>query len=81
VIFADYLRGYGNLVIVDHGDKFMSLYANNGSLLKKLGDKVSTHDTLATVGKNGTMPISGLYFEIRRSGQPVDPSDWIKKHL
>lgn len=81
VVFADYLRGYGNLVIVDHGDKYMSLYANNESLLKKLGDKVSVNEPVASVGKNGTMPISGLYFEIRRSGQPVDPSAWIKKHL
>lgn len=81
VVFADYLRGYGNLVIVDHGDKYMSLYANNETLHKKLGDKVSIDETVATVGKNGTMPISGLYFEIRRSGQPVDPSAWIKKHL
>lgn len=81
VVFADYLRGYGNLVIVDHGDKFMSLYANNETLLKKLGDKVGANESIALVGKNGTMPISGLYFEIRRSGQPVDPSVWIKKHL
>lgn len=81
VVFADYLRGYGNLVIVDHGDKYMSLYANNETLHKKLGDKVLVNEHLATVGKNGTMPISGLYFEIRRSGQPVDPSAWIKKHL
>jgi murein hydrolase activator len=76
VVFADWLRGFGNLLIVDHGDGYMSLYGNNQALLKKTGEEVSAGDTLATVGNSGGNPESGLYFELRRQSKPFDPLSW-----
>lgn len=79
VIYADWLRGYGLLLIVDHGDDYMSLYAYNQSLQKKPGDWVSADETIASVGKSGGMPDPGLYFEIRHAGSPIDPLAWIQQ--
>ncbi|HEY3327722.1 MAG TPA: peptidoglycan DD-metalloendopeptidase family protein [Novimethylophilus sp.] len=76
VVFADWLRGFGNLLIVDHGDGYMSLYSNNQSLLKKVGDEVSAGDTIAVVGNSGGNPEAGLYFEIRYQSKPFDPLSW-----
>lgn len=76
VVFAEWMRGFGNLLIVDHGDAFLSIYGNNEALLKHVGDVVRGGDTLATVGNSGGNPESGLYFEIRHQGQPVDPLKW-----
>ncbi|NIB39666.1 peptidoglycan DD-metalloendopeptidase family protein [Pseudomaricurvus alkylphenolicus] len=78
VVFADYLRSYGLLVIVDHGDGYMSLYAHNQSLLKDTGDWVSEGDILAKVGNTGGQAQAGLYFEIRHQGKPTDPARWCR---
>jgi septal ring factor EnvC (AmiA/AmiB activator) len=77
VVFADWLRGFGNLLILDHGDGFMSLYGNNETLLSQLGEPVRGGDTVATVGSTGGIAASGLYFELRYQGKPFDPLDWL----
>ncbi len=76
VVFADWLRGFGNLIIIDHGGGYLSLYAANESLLKQVGDSVRTGDAIATSGNSGGMAESGVYFEIRKNGQPLDPLGW-----
>lgn len=76
VVFSDWLRGSGLLVVVDHGEGFMSLYANNGSLIKRNGDWVNRGEALATAGSNGGMEQPGIYFEIRHNGQAEDPGTW-----
>ena len=76
VVFADWMRGFGNLLIVDHGDAYLSIYGNNDSLLKQVGQSIKGGETVATVGNSGGNPDSGLYFEIRHQGQPVDPMKW-----
>jgi septal ring factor EnvC (AmiA/AmiB activator) len=76
VVFADWLRGFGNLLIVDHGDGYMSLYGNNQSLLKRVGESVSGGDTIAAVGNSGGNETSGLYFELRHRSKPLDPLGW-----
>ena len=79
VVFADWLRGSGLLVIVDHGNGYMSLYAHNQSLLKETGEWVSAGETIATVGDSGGQASAGLYFEIRHNGKPTDPRRWCKR--
>ena len=79
VVFADWLRGSGLLVIVDHGDGYMSLYAHNQSLLIETGDWVTAGDNIATVGNSGGQLNSGLYFEIRHKGKPTNPIRWCKR--
>ncbi len=76
VVFADWLRGFGNLLIVDHGDGYMTLYGNNESLLRRVGDGVRSGDPVATVGSSGGSGPAGLYFELRHQGKPVDPLGW-----
>jgi septal ring factor EnvC (AmiA/AmiB activator) len=76
VVFADWLRGSGLLVVVDHGEGYMSLYANNGSLIKRNGDWVNRGEALATAGSDGGSGRPGLYFEIRHDGQAQDPAQW-----
>ncbi len=76
VIFADWLRGFGNMLIVDHGDGYMSLYGNNQALLKKVGDEVKGGDTIAAVGNSGGNETFGLYYELRRQSKPFDPLSW-----
>ena len=78
VVYADWLRGFGNLLILDHGKGYMSLYANNEGLLRQVGEKVRGGDALASVGNSGGQPDSGLYFELRRDGKPFDPMQWVK---
>ena len=77
IVFADWMRGFGNIVIVDHGSAYLSIYGNNEALLKQNGDAVRGGDTIATVGNSGGNPESGLYFELRHQGQPLDPLKWI----
>lgn len=79
VVFADWLRGFGNLLIVDHGNAYMSLYGNNETLYKQVGDELRGGDTIATVGNSGGNPESGLYFELRHESRPLDPLKWIAK--
>jgi septal ring factor EnvC (AmiA/AmiB activator) len=78
VVFADWMRGYGNLLIVDHGDSFLSIYGNNESVLKRVGDGVHAGDAVATVGTSGGGEASGLYFETRFQGRPFDPVPWLQ---
>ncbi|MBM3116661.1 peptidoglycan DD-metalloendopeptidase family protein [Jeongeupia naejangsanensis] len=77
VVFADWLRGFGNLVIVEHGGGYMTLYAGNEAVLKHVGDSVNAGDTIATSGNTGGMADSGVYFELRQNGRPLDPQGWI----
>ncbi len=76
VVFADWLRGSGLLVVVDHGEGYLSLYANNQSLVKRKGDWVNRGEALATSGEDGGTGRPGIYFEIRHNGQAQDPALW-----
>lgn len=77
VIFADYFKGYGNMVIVDHGGGYFSLYAHASKITKKVGAQVARNETLATVGDVDSAKGPMLYFEIRYQGKPVDPAGWV----
>lgn len=79
VAFADWLRGYGMLLILDHGDGYMSLYGHNQALLKEVGDWVQRNEVIATVGDGGPDRRSALYFEIRHRGRPIDPIRWVRR--
>ncbi|WP_020562481.1 murein hydrolase activator EnvC family protein [Methylosarcina fibrata] len=79
VVYSEWLRGYGLLMIIDHGNGYMTLYAFNQSLYKKVGDRVRTGDVIASVGQSGGRSRSGLYFGIRQNGKPVDPVQWCSK--
>ena len=79
VVFADYFGGHGLLVIIDHGEGYMSLYAHNQRLLKKAGEPVQAGEAIATVGNSGGQASAGLYFEIRHQGKPVDPNLWLAR--
>lgn len=79
VVYAQWLRGFGNLIIVDHGAQFMTVYGYNQSLQKQVGDKVKAGETIAAVGATGGQVESGLYFEIRHQGAPVDPAQWLAR--
>lgn len=78
VVFADWLRGFGNMLIVDHGDGFLTLYGAAESLIKQVGDTVKTGEDLATSGNSGGSSETGIYFELRHLGKPVDPLAWVK---
>jgi septal ring factor EnvC (AmiA/AmiB activator) len=77
VVYADWLRGFGNLLILDHGRRYMSLYAYNDGLLRQLGDAVRSGDPIAQVGQSGGAGESGLYFELRHDGRAFDPLQWV----
>ncbi len=79
VAFADWLYGYGMVLILDHGDGFMSLYANNESLVKEVGDWTESGEVVASVGNTGGRKDAALYFEIRHNGKPDNPSIWFKR--
>ena len=79
VAFADWLRGFGLLLILDHGDGYMSLYGHNRTLLKDTGDWVEQGEPVATVGASGGLAVPGLYFEIRRNATPLDPRRWCRR--
>jgi septal ring factor EnvC (AmiA/AmiB activator) len=76
VVFADWLRGFGNLIILDHGNGYMSLYGNNQALLKQVGDSVRAGDVIASVGNSGGNQTNGLYYELRSQSRPFDPLSW-----
>ena len=78
VVFSEWLRGFGNLVIVDHGEGYMSLYSNNESLYKQVGERVQPGDAIAAVGNSGGQSDTGLYFEMRHQSRPVNPLLWVK---
>lgn len=78
VVYADWLRGFGLLLVLDHGNGLMSLYGHNQSLFKGIGDGVEAGETVAASGNTGGPPQPGLYFEVRERGEPRDPLDWCK---
>ena len=79
VIFSNYMRGFGLLIILNHGDGYMTLYAHNEELLKDTGDWVLSNETIARAGDTGGLDNPALYFEIRKKGQPADPKKWLGK--
>ncbi len=79
VVYATWLRGFGNLIIVDHGDEFLTVYAYNQSLLKQVGDTVRSGDVIAEAGNSGGQLDSALYFELRHRGKPLDPQLYFKQ--
>ena len=79
VVFADYFRGQGLLVIIDHGEGYLSLYAHNQNLFKKAGDAVKAGEAIASVGNTGGQNAAGLYFEIRYQGKAINPVDWLAR--
>ncbi|MGE0085786.1 MAG: murein hydrolase activator EnvC [Desulfococcaceae bacterium] len=78
VVFAEWFKGYGNMIIIDHGDHFFTLYAHAEELLKAKGDTVKKGEVIGTVGDSGSMNGPGLHFEVRHHGKPVDPLKWLK---
>ncbi|HEV7814284.1 MAG TPA: peptidoglycan DD-metalloendopeptidase family protein [Janthinobacterium sp.] len=78
VVFAEWLRGFGNLIIIDHGGEYMSIYGNNQALLKRAGDVVKAGDSIASAGNSGGNEESGLYFELRHQGRAFDPAGWVR---
>jgi murein hydrolase activator len=79
LVFADWLRGFGNLAVIDHGDGYMSVYGNNEALLRQVGAVVQGGETVASVGNSGGNPESGLYFELRHRGKAFDPMTWVAR--
>ncbi len=78
VAYADWLKGYGMLLILDHGDGYMSLYGYNESLRKEVGDWVAAGDTIASSGNSGGQKVAALYFELRLKGKPLNPKSWLR---
>ncbi len=78
VAFADWLRGYGLLIVIDHGDDYMTLYGHNESLLAEVGDWVQADQVIATAGNSGNIDPNGVYFEIRKAADPTNPVPWFK---
>jgi len=76
VVFADWMRGFGNLIIIDHGSGYMSLYGNNQAILKNVGEEVQGGDSIASVGNTGGNESNGLYYELRSQSVPFDPLKW-----
>jgi septal ring factor EnvC (AmiA/AmiB activator) len=79
VLYSDWFKGYGNMIIVDHGSNYYTVYAHLEETFKSKGDQVETGEVIATVGDTGSMEGAGLYFEVRHHGKPVDPLTWLKK--
>lgn len=79
VIYADWLRGFGMVMVVDHGKGYMSLYGHAQTLLKDAGDSVKKGETIALVGRSGGQTEPGLYFEVRHKGQAVDPARYCRR--
>lgn len=77
VVFSSWMRGFGNLIIIDHGSEYLSIYGNNQSLLKRVGDAVKAGDPIASAGNTGGNEESGLYFELRHRGAAFDPAGWV----
>ncbi|MEN3276589.1 MAG: murein hydrolase activator [Massilia sp.] len=78
VVHSGWMRGFGNLIIIDHGGDYLSIYANNQTLLKRLGDAVRAGEAIASAGNTGGNEESGLYFELRHLGKAFDPASWVK---
>lgn len=80
VVFANWMPNFGLLLIIDHGNGYMTLYGHNNNLYKKAGDYVTSGDLIATVGRTGSYPAPGLYFAVRYNGKPLDPNTWLTHH-
>jgi len=78
-LYASWFKGYGNMIIIDHGNHYYTLYAHAEELFKKKGDPVEAGEVIATVGDTGSMANPGLHFEVRHHGQPIDPTPWINQ--
>jgi septal ring factor EnvC (AmiA/AmiB activator) len=78
VLYSDWLRGFGLVTVLDHGDGFMSLYGHNQALLKQAGETVQAGEAVALLGQSGGQNRPNLYFEIRHKGKPIDPVRWLK---
>lgn len=78
VVFANWMRGWGNVIIVNHGGEYLSIYGFNQTLLKQAGDAVKAGEIIANAGSTGGNEESGLYFELRHLGKPIDPAGWVK---
>ena len=79
VLYAEWLKGYGNLIIINHGDNFYTLYAHVQEFFKKKGERVDTDEVIALAGDTGSIRGACLHFEVRHHGRPVDPMEWLKK--
>jgi septal ring factor EnvC (AmiA/AmiB activator) len=79
VLFADWLKGFGWVIVINHGSGYMSVYGHNQTLLKRVGEKVEAGEPIALVGKSGGQSRAGLYFEIRHQGIAINPALWCKK--
>lgn len=79
VVYAQWLKGYGNMVIIDHGENYYTLYAHLHEMFRKTGDAVDTGEVIATVGDTGSLKGVRLHFELRHHGKPVDPLEWLNK--
>jgi len=79
VVFSDWMRGFGNLLILDHGSNYLSVYANNETLYKQVGSRVRQGETIASVGSSGGEDQPGLYFELRYKGKPFNPEGWLSR--
>lgn len=79
VVFADWLRGFGNLIVLDHDDGYLSVYGYNEAVLKQVGDEVRSGDRIAAIGNSGGRSETGLYFELRRQGEAIDPGQWLRR--
>jgi septal ring factor EnvC (AmiA/AmiB activator) len=78
IVHAQWMRGWGNMIIVNHGGEYLSIYGFNETLLKHVGDSVKAGEVIATAGSTGGNGESGLYFELRHLGKPIDPAGWVK---
>ena len=79
VVFADWMRGFGNLLIIDHGDQIMTLHAHLQQFSVRPGQQVSRGDEIGRVGVSGGQNRAALYFEVRRGGEPINPQRWIAR--
>ena len=79
IVYAEWLKGYGNMVIIDHGENYYTLYAHLNEMFRKKGDAVDTGEVIATMGDTGSLKGVCLHFELRHHGKPVDPLEWLKK--
>ena len=79
VMFAQWLKGYGNLLIINHGDNYYTLYAHVEEIFKKEGERVETGEVIATAGDTGSIKGMCLHFEVRHHGKPVNPTKWLRK--
>ena len=78
MVFADWLRGFGLMLILDHGDGYMTLYGHNQSLAKNEGDLVQSDEIVATLGNSGGQTEPGVYFALRYNGDPINPEPWFR---